>query len=497
MKTLTIAFIGLCFFFEGNTQLLDTDALKNFDAGIVSKVYSIAKYTKLTKEQQLYLANYYKITDSTTKAWILQGKPAEQIDSLQSRSNRIFYELASIDIARKSEYAHKNAERFASVASRGEMDYMTQEYKPGNAEYKIMQQWINNKYNLIYQRYLMNPLDQGSAKESSQLYDLYNLYPALYSNKFISDYLEKLNAIRKIPDSTQLQIRNAFLNAIKADKYSDWSQNLLNITRFILPDTSLFSKLYWKELQHEAIASTAIDRYNLINIQHISQNAFNTVYGLVLEKNFKNCLVQYTYGTFNNTLVDSLVARISVHYDSLIRVSLLRDGSLVSTSQFAIALKYREFLKIDSRILLDSLVYHAMNLSRMQDSIRLRDPFVNIDFGDYESMHLSRLLSEEQYTNLLMLRNKTNAFVEAKKDWADLERRKMVQDMKMEETVIQFANYYIARYSSWNRLAHEKKKQTASARMLEEIKPQALKALDAARWNDEPEQPGNSLQIKW
>jgi hypothetical protein len=497
MKALFIGLFTFSFLFAADAQTVDTEALKNFDGGIVSKVYAIAKYTRLSKAEQVYLANYYKIADSVTKAWILQGRPSEQIDSVQNRSNRVFYELTNIDVARKSEFAYKNAEQFASVASRGEMDYMKDEYRPGDIEYKILQQWISNKYNLIYQRYLMNPRDQLSAKESSRLYDLYNLYPALYSNKFINDYIDKLNTIRIIPDSTQLKMRNSFLNAIKADKYSDWSKNLLNITRSIMPDTSLFSKLYGSEIMNEAVVSTAIDRYNLINIEHISLNAFKAVYNLILEKNYKNSLIEYTYGAFNVRLVDSLIAKTSVRYDSTIKALLFRDGSLLPTNQFSIALKYKDFLDIKSLTVIDSLVYHAMFLSHQLDSIRLRDPFGYIDFGEYESAHLTELLTEKQYTLLLMLKNKPNAYAEAKKDWADLEKRRMTQGLNMEPTVELFANYYIARYSAWNRMAHDKKKQTANMKMLEEIKPQPLKALDAARWNDEPEQPTNSLKLKW
>jgi hypothetical protein len=496
MKYILITLTFSAFFNTLQAQVIDTNALKNFDAGIVSKVYSFARYTTLTSGQQRYLAYYYKITDSIAKLWILQGRPAAEIDSLLNKSSHIFYELNNIDASNKAAFSEKNSAAFASMASRGEMDYIQEEYKPGPHENKIIAQWVAAKYKMIYQRYLMNQDDTYSAKQSSGLYDLYNFYPALYASKYISDYIEKLATIKKLPDATQLNIRNAFLNTIRNNKYADWSNALLNITRYLLPDTALFSKLYHEELTKQAIANSAADKYNLITVQHISYNAFNGVFNLVVQKNYANALIQYTYGADNSYIVDSLIFLSSRHYDSAIKASLIRDGSLLPNTQFAIALKYKDYLKLDPK-LIDTLVFHAMVLAGRQDSVQLRDPFVTIEFGDYESRVLSSLLTEEQYTGLLMIRNKSNAYATARKDWDDLEKFKLTGNLNKDQTIIQMAEYYIARFSAWNRMAHDNKRQTANMRALEEIKPEIIKKLDQARWNATIDKPNNDAKLTW
>src|SRR4051794_21393181 len=119
MKRLLLAITTSCSLCTGHAQVLDTAALGSFSAGAVAKVFAIAKYTRLTKQQQSYLAWYYSRADSTVKAWIMQGRPTAQIDSLQNKSDQLFYEMNSIDDAVKKEFAVRNAEKFAQTAAAG------------------------------------------------------------------------------------------------------------------------------------------------------------------------------------------------------------------------------------------------------------------------------------------------------------------------------------------------------------------------------------------
>ena len=286
-KLISICYISLQFN-TVNAQVLDQAVLKNFDASIITKLYKIARCNLLSPQSQNYIANSLKITDSTTKAWLLQAKPIAQIDSLQ---------------------------------------------------------------------------------KSSEL--------------------------------------------------------------------MLFS------LQHPTTA---------VNNLQIS--------------------------------------------DSLNNISLVKDGYLLPLSQFTIALRCKEILKIDPAII-DSLVYYVMHMAARQDSMQRLEPFTWVDFGAYESFHLSKLLTEEQYTNLLLLKVKPDAIIAAKKDWAEMERRGMDKGLNKVYAISEIIDYYIKRYSGWSRLAHDSKLQMTNVRMLEETKPSSLKILDAARWNGEPENSDNNLKLQW
>jgi hypothetical protein len=183
--------------------------------------------------------------------------------------------------------------------------------------------------------------------------------------------------------------------------------------------------------------------------------------------------------------------------DSLMKVSFIKDGVLfMPFSQFTTALKCKEKLSLPP-LVIDSLVYYTVHLSEMQDSAMAVNPYTMPDFGAYESFHLSQLLSEEQYTRLLLFKNRPTAFTDAKKDWAEIERRGLNDGLNKEQTINGITAYYIKRYSSWNRYAYDSKKQIADMRILEETKPAVLKKLDEARWNGEPENSGNNLKYQW
>jgi hypothetical protein len=270
-------------------QIIDKPILQHFDAGVIVKVLSIAKYAKLSPGSQWYLANYFNQTDSTIKAWLVQGKPLAQIDSLKKNNEAVLFQLQNTGIAAKTA-------------------------------------WLK---------------------------------------------------------------------------------------------------------------------------------------------------------------------------DSLMKVSFIKDGVLIMPfSQFPIALKCKEKLSLSSRVI-DSLVYYTVHLSEMYNRLMAVNPYTIPDFLAYESFHLSQLLSEEQYTRFLQLKNQPTAVAEAKKNWAELEKFDLSKGLNKEQTIDDITAYYIKRYCSWNRNAHDSNRQYAEMLSFEETKPIILKQLDAARSKDEQGNSGNNLKYQW
>jgi hypothetical protein len=270
-------------------QVIDKPILDHFDAGVIAKVFSIAKYTKLSPESEWYLANYFNQTDSTIKAWLVQGRPLAQIDSFQKNNEAILFQLQHTGIAAKTA-------------------------------------WIK---------------------------------------------------------------------------------------------------------------------------------------------------------------------------DSLMKVSFIKDGVLIMPfSQFAIALKCKEKLSL-SPLIIDSLVYYTVQLSEMFNSLMAANPYTIPEFYAYESLHLSQLLSEEQYTRFLQFKNQPTALAEANKNWAEIEKHGLNKGLNKEQTINEITAYYIKRFGNWNRYAHDGKKQYEDMLALEETKPIILKQLDAARRKEGQENSGNNLKYQW
>ena len=139
--------------------------------------------------------------------------------------------------------------------------------------------------------------------------------------------------------------------------------------------------------------------------------------------------MQYTHAAYRPQLLTRLLKKTAHYYDSIVYASLLRDGSLTPGNQFAIGLKCRNILNLTPEVT-DSLVYYASYVWQVRDSLLGVNPFSVVDFGPFESQHLSSLLTEDQYTLLLAYRNQPQAVADAQKDWEDIERRKLTAGLR-------------------------------------------------------------------
>jgi hypothetical protein len=481
-----------------SAQTTDRSVPGHFSTSIVVKVYEVSSIVKMDKEEQRRLAMAYSKQDSLVAVAIAEGRPAGEIDSLDRAGIRILQQ--TLTQAQFVAWCQHKGSEFSRTAAKGELDYIKEEYRPDSLTYRTLQEKITGKYDFIYQNYLLDELDKSNTSRNigklSRMYDNYSLYPMLYSNKYAGDYIEKLNAIKKIPDSTSQRIRAMFYGAIIADKYADWGGAMNRAVQYYLPDTALFSRLRHADFEKQAYELSASDNYNLIRIQHISAGAYDSVYSMIRQKNYSRSVLEYTYAIYHHAKFDSLEKKTTRYYDSLVEAALLRDGSLLEPGQFAIALKYKDLLGLRPT-LADTILDQAMFLNARRDSILAIDPYALIDFGPYESAHLTRLLTEEQYNLLLSYKNRAQAIADANSDWNEMELRGLALGLNKEETISQISAFYLLKYNAWNRLAHDKIALWATQRVISESKPTPLKILDPMRWNGDTTKTTNNLKLQW
>jgi hypothetical protein len=316
-----------------------------------------------------------------------------------------------------------------------------------------------------------------------------------YSQIYLDSYLAKIKSIKAIPEAAVQKIKQQFYAKSNKDLYADWGSVLLEATQFVLPDTAIFSVLYNKQIRKLAIALAVPERLNLIRIHHISKQQYLPVVKLLENKAYQLALIDYTYGAYGRKR-DSLVLEINHYHDSVIQVALLKDGSLLNSSQFAIALKYKKALGIPE-YLTDTLVYHAMYISQARDSILQKDPFAKTDFKAYESKYLSQLLTEDQYTKLLSIKNASQAKMDANEDWDDIEKRGIANELDKANTIDQLYKYYMAKWNTYYRFADNTIKQEANLQLLKESSPKALKMLNAAKKQPNPLNTNSTVNFKW
>jgi hypothetical protein len=498
MKKFLLSSMLVILFFVGRTQQLNKQALK-YSPGTIAKLYDISKAVSLSDSQQVKLAAEFEMADSLLAISLKQNISRAEIDSAQLNSQ---VKIAMIMGKDMFPYTLKKASRFASAASNGEIKYLKQEYGLDTSLAAKLRAMQFNKYRGMFQQYLLYGFNETKAQD--KIADLaknfdslsFTLYPVLHSGKFLENYLAEIKKIKpSVPDSIIGKIQVAFLALTAKNVYIDCGQTMLDIMQHVYPDTLITAHFYKPVIERQAKFLSAAEKNYLIDELQVSKTAFNGIYHLVWQKNYHLALLEYTYG-LNAAMADSIINISNRKYDNEIKGALLRDGSLLSTSQFAIALKYKEVLQLRST-LIDTLVLHALYLDNKQDSIKKKDPFAKSDFKAYEAKWLNMLLSEEQYTKLLAIKTASAARMDAEDDWEDMETWNITNGFEKEATIKELYKYYQVKWIAYYRLAHDKLKQEANQRMIKDAQPKALRMLASAKKLPGPVNANTSLQLKW
>jgi len=482
-----------------NSQVISTEVINKYSPNVIAKLYDIAKEIPLNEEQQESIAKQILASDILLVQAIRQAKSTAEIDKLQQNENiKIMVILGRYAV----EYAKKKAEDFAKTAANGETDFLLSSYHVDTNFSKTIFSSQFNKYKTLYTQFLLYNFTESKASEqiskSMQKYDSasFDLYRVIYSAKFLDYYLKEAKKLKpNIPTEVVDRISNSFYESVRRNQFNDWAQLMLDVMQHIYPDTSLIAHFYKKEIGRQASFLAAAEKYNLINIQHVSNDGYNLIYPLVKEKNYRQVLLGYTYGG-NIKLRDSLITKVSKFFDSLIIATLLRDGSLLNYNQFAIALKYKNVLKLPES-LIDTLLWHAMELRNRQDSILLKEPYAKMDFKAYEAKYMNELLTEDQYTQLLIIKNKSQAQIDADNDWDDIEKCGLDKSLDKEKVKKELFLYYLSKWDVYYRFADDRLKQEANLRFTKDNQPGVLNMLSAARKQQKPVNENTGIKVKW
>lgn len=200
--------------------------------------------------------------------------------------------------------------------------------------------------------------------------------------------------------------------------------------------------------------------------------------------------------TVSTARKDSLQNRICKKEDSLIETALMKDGAFLNSSQFMAAIRFKAKLHLTEGQT-DSLLADGILLTAMRDSVWNINPFSPFDTKDYENVHMSKILTDEQYSILLKMRYLPNATINATNDWADLEKRGLSKGLDKETTIRVLTNYYIRLKSSSSLYAFDLTKQSAYARSVKDDQPKALKILMCARKNNVTSASNQTLNNQW
>lgn len=499
MKVKFVILFLLCSTVLSYAQVISPNILEKYSPGVIARLYDFTKNLVLTEGQQAAIAEKLKASENSLLNNIKQGKSYQEIDSIQ----RYFDGLVIKEVGKEMLlYTQKKAENFARSMGESESQYFRTEFGLDSVTAMTSASILYNKYKRLYQTFLLYGANNKIAMEKmTEVFSRYDsldltLWTKNYHSKILETYLSAIkNARTTIPDSLLNKVKNYYVYLISKNPFADCGKALLTSVQNIYPDTAIISRLYKNEISREASYLLPFQQNIIFSKLRVTKDAYVNISPLVNEKLYKQVLYEYTYAA-NLRKRDSIIYESGQYYDSLITRYVLRDGSLLSSNQFSIALKYKKVIGIDPK-LTDTLLYHAMYLTHLQDSIVTIKPFAKTDFKAYEAAILGNLLTDAQYSKLLAIKNDPTARMNAEDDWEDMVLWNISGDYNKEETLKELFNFYMAKWISYYKLANDKIKQEANQKVIKDSQPRALKALSAAKKLPAPANANTNLQLKW
>jgi hypothetical protein len=256
---------------------------------------------------------------------------------------------------------------------------------------------------------------------------------------------------------------------------------------FAQEQTGSFNEQYMTQAKANAAAQAKVSAA-LLRKKYSGDDAMEkSLYQVIYQGKLETELTSLKYA--NSPDLESRLANVIAKTDSITQTYLPATKSkslainsaeqLGSNSKFTAAVRLKNELSL-TQVQVDSLMYHANRLKELQQS--------NPDYypKDYEREVLPRVLSDGQYTSLLVNLNKSAALRNAKSDWKELKQRALLPGADSTKVISDITTYNIYRSAIKDRYNGATAQLSESMQALVTPEPQATTLLKRARRYSNP-----------
>jgi hypothetical protein len=215
----------------------------------------------------------------------------------------------------------------------------------------------------------------------------------------------------------------------------------------------------------------------------------DSVLNFFIESNFSDSIV-----TIERNKLDSIFENILEPEEKFRYFTSRNYGQRsrpITPSQFSKAIEYKTQLGLTQN-LVNVLLQKIEILRQKRDSFYLANPNKSFDSRAYESETMSSLLTEDQYTDLLTIKNGKKSLNYALNDWKEMQARNLDSTLNKDSTIKSLTSYYLLKNNTFDRFMHDKIRQSEALRIVYEGKPQELVILIKARRSNENDTMGSS-----
>jgi hypothetical protein len=259
----------------------------------------------------------------------------------------------------------------------------------------------------------------------------------------------------------------------------------------VLNDTTYAANIFKTDVHNKAQYNSDIILAAMNKKYKLTKDAREEISALLYEKEKKNAVYDYAYRVYSPENA-AKQAEISLYYDSLINRILYSEGVNAPNSEFFKALQNKRALKL-TKGQVDTLVEKGFELEQKME-LALKENSAAFDDKKFERDNISRILSEDQYTKYLTIKNKEKALFYAKKDWNDILQYGLAEPSDSARLFKQIHSYQLARCVATDRYVDDPSRRKANHNAIDATMPKIEASLKAARkWTSKS---GNAMDTK-
>lgn len=259
--------------------------------------------------------------------------------------------------------------------------------------------------------------------------------------------------------------------------------NLVFVTNQVNAQTNeeqVFKEKYLQQIEKNAVAEAQAQLLLIRGKYRIDNEIYKTLFAVYYNRKIEIEKTLLVTGTALNQQKD--LAIIISKYDSISNFYLqaLKSKNLIGdkvldandNSKFSNAVRNKEKLKLNKEQI-DNLVYQSKLMAEMKNE----NP--SLDLKAHERKLLPTILTDEQYTDLLILLNRKTASEWASGSWKHMQERGIDQGMDSTKVYREIYNYNLAKLVKKDRFGNDAPKTSASLTRLVSEQPEALRMLQS------------------
>jgi hypothetical protein len=481
MKKQSLLLILLIFCVIGNAQEIDSSLLAQFPPSVINRLVDVSKLKTVEADRQRSIAILFMKEDSAVQKAVLNKADPVAVEAIKQNTQNQIQQLLT-----QSEYAaYKNVNQLFSSAdnyARVLTLYYLDKYKLDSAKH-----YFGIYRHLKVQGLLLLPLGYKAetpadvAKQLASFYEnnvqkMLNEYEGLYIYKQYEDSLQKIKPLTK---GVLTRLKENFLNQCRLYNHRSYAEHFITSMHGVIKDTTYYAAWYKKELKEKAEANTRQSIVKMLKQKVVSREAAGNMRKIIYDHFYTNAVYDITYLSFPKEK-DSLIARTDKLYDSLMTAQLMHEGEFDHVTLLSTAIKNKKKLQLRPT-LVDTLVGHAIVVNNDWTSFNSKNPWGRFDYLKYEIPVMETLLTDEQYRQVLKIKNSWQAEEWAKDDWGELNQRGIAAGLDSLGTVHSMQQYNVNMLILKDRYANDKERLNNELSALNNTMPAALKMLKRAR----------------